>query len=164
MLSTLYHERFASTNGGRNPSNGLKSWLGDQLYEGRGLRTRNRRRLLHRSRELLVHFVKASIPRACPGGESRNERRPRQKKSSKKSDPGNNSFTSYERMMTLGPVFSTRPLKALPEARYGTKSAQAGEATCACPSKRKRPGSLESIGRLIQFFYRVSRLTPEHRG
>jgi hypothetical protein len=71
MRSTLYHEQFASTDGERDPSKGLKSWLGDQLDKGRGLRTRSPRRLLHRSPESLVHFVKASIPRARPGGESR---------------------------------------------------------------------------------------------
>ena len=66
MLSTLYHGQFASTDGERNPSKGLKSWLGDQLYESRGLRTRSRRRLLHRSRESLVHFCKGVNPPNAP--------------------------------------------------------------------------------------------------
>jgi hypothetical protein len=44
--------------------------------------------------------------------------------------------------MTLRPVLSMRILKALPAARYGTKSTQAGEERCACPSKTIRPGQL----------------------
>ncbi|MGA6973777.1 MAG: hypothetical protein WBY93_19270 [Candidatus Binatus sp.] len=33
MISTLYHELFSSTDGGKKPADGFKSRLGDQLDE-----------------------------------------------------------------------------------------------------------------------------------